>query len=309
MKKIIIGTRGSKLALWQANWVRDLILKAQPGVTVDLARIKTRGDKILDVPLAKVGGKGLFVKEIEEALLDGRCDIAVHSLKDVPTEFPDGLCLSTYLKREDPRDVLITRNNIPLSALPDEAIIGTSSLRRRSQILGHRPGLNLVDLRGNLDTRIRKLQTEGLDGIIVAASGVKRLELGNHISETFPVDFMLPAIGQGIVTIESRGHDPEVLDIIRPMDHEETRIAALVERAFLKRLEGGCQVPIAAYASILEGKIYFNGLLGSLDGKTMLKESSSCALNDPEFVQMGDSLATNILRRGGDKILAEVYGQ
>ena len=307
--KIIIGTRGSKLALWQANWVKGLIQKARPGLEVDLVNIKTKGDKILDVPLAQIGGKGLFVKEIEEALLDGRCDIAVHSLKDVPTEFPAGLFLAVYLEREDPRDIFVSKNKVPLRSLPDGAIIGTSSLRRKCQLLRHRPDVKLVDLRGNLDTRIRKLETENLDGIIVAAAGVRRLGLQEHIAETFSTDFMLPAIGQGIVAIEAREGDTAVLDIIRPLNHAETETAALVERAFLKRLEGGCQVPIAAHAVLEKGKIFFSGLLASLDGKTVLQESSSCDFSGADLSRMGIALAEKILERGGDRILAEVYGR
>jgi hydroxymethylbilane synthase len=308
-KKLIIGTRGSKLALWQANWVRDQILKLHPGVEVGLEKITTKGDKILDVPLAKVGGKGLFVKEIEEALLEGRCDLAVHSLKDVPTELPEGLFLAVYLLRADPRDALISRKNIPFLSLPQGAVIGTSSLRRQCQLLRHRPDFKLVDLRGNLDTRMRKLETEGMDGIILAAAGLKRLGLEDSISEAFSVDLMLPAIGQGIVSIEARKGDKEVLDYIRPLNHGESEAAALVERAFLKKLEGGCQVPIAAHATLDKDKIQFSGLLGSLDGKTILRESASVDRKAPNYHHIGVTLAEKILKRGGDRILAEVYGR
>ncbi len=308
-KKITIGTRGSKLALWQANWVRDQIIKHHPDVEVELLRIKTKGDKILDVPLAQVGGKGLFVKEIEEALLDGRADIAVHSLKDVPTEFPDGLSLSIYLPREDPRDMLISKNKTPFKSLPSDALVGTSSLRRKSQLLRERSDLKLVDIRGNLDTRIRKLETEEFDAIIVAAAGVKRLGLEEHTTEIFSTEMMLPATGQGIVCIEAREKDDEVLDIIRPLGHRETELAAQVERTFLKRLEGGCQVPIAGHAVLENGTIRFEGLLGSLDGKTILQESASCKLDDPNYAEMGTATAEKILSRGGDTILAEVYGR
>ncbi|MBI5184416.1 MAG: hydroxymethylbilane synthase [Nitrospinae bacterium] len=308
-KKLVIGTRGSQLALWQANWVRDKILALHPGVEVSLEKIKTKGDNILDVPLAKVGGKGLFVKEIEEALLDGRCDIAVHSLKDVPTEFPDGLFLAVYLSREDPRDALISRGNVPFQSLRSGAVIGTSSLRRQCQLLRHRPDLEMVDLRGNLDTRVRKLDTESMDAIIVASAGLNRLGMADRISEALSVDLMLPAIGQGIVSIEARKEDKEALDLILPLNHRESEAAALVERAFLKRLKGGCQVPIAAHALVDNGAIKFSGLLGSLDGKTIMRESASVDWNDPNFPDIGIALAEKILKRGGDKILAEVYGR
>lgn len=309
LKKLVIGTRGSMLALWQANWVRAKILALHPGVEVSLEKIKTKGDNILDVPLAKVGGKGLFVKEIEEAILDGRCDIAVHSLKDVPTEFPDGLFLAVYLPREDPRDALISRGNVPFKSLRSGAVIGTSSLRRQCQLLRHRPDLKMVDLRGNLDTRVRKLDTESMDAIIVASAGLNRLGMSDRISEALSVDLMLPAIGQGIVSIEARKEDREVLDLILPLNHRESEAAALVERAFLKRLKGGCQVPIAAHAFVDNGSIEFSGLLGSLDGKTMLLESASVNWKDPNFPDIGIALAEKILKRGGDRILAEVYGR
>ena len=257
MEKIIkIGTRGSKLALWQANWVKTALTAGHPSLSVELVPIKTKGDKILDVALAKVGGKGLFVKEIEEALLNGHIDLAVHSMKDMPAEIPDGLCIGAIPRRETPQDVLISRKGLPLSQLGQNARIGTSSLRRTAQLLYVRPDLVILPLRGNLDTRLKKLEAENLDAIILAAAGVKRLGIEYRITEYLDEKVMLPAVGQGALCIEIRENDPEVESITTLLEHHETRTVVMGERAFLNRLEGGCQVPIAAHGKIEKRQIY-----------------------------------------------------
>lgn len=243
-----IGTRGSQLALFQANWVKDQLVQTHPGLKVTLIKIKTTGDKIQDAPLAKIGGKGLFVKEIEEALIQKRIDLAVHSIKDVPTEFPQGLHLSVITKREDPRDVFISRSGKTLKDLPQNAKIGTSSLRRQAQILHFRSDFEMIPLRGNLDTRLKKLKTMNLDGIVLALAGVKRLGLEERITEIIPTDISLPAIGQGALGIETRLNDKMVEEQIQFLNDKDSWIAVSAERAFLKKLEGGCQVPIAAFA-------------------------------------------------------------
>ncbi len=304
--KIIIATRGSKLALWQAEWIKSQLLEIDPGFEVELNKIKTTGDKILDVPLAQVGGKGLFVKEIEEAMLRGEADLAVHSMKDVPTELPEGLHLSTITKREDPRDALIAGKGISsFSDLPQGANVGTSSLRRICQLLNKRPDIKITQLRGNVDTRLRKLDEGEFDAIILATAGVKRLGYEDKITEKIPTDISLPAIGQGAVGIECRVDDEFINNLLKKLDHEETSVCVRAERAFLKKLEGGCQVPIAAYAQLKDGEVYIEGLVGSIDGKTLLKESLS---GKPENAEtLGTTLAENLLAKGAKEILDEVY--
>lgn len=318
-RKIVIATRGSKLALWQAEWVKSMLEKNNKGVTVELRKIKTTGDMILDVPLAKVGGKGLFVKEIEDALLRNRADLAVHSMKDVPTDLPEGLHLAAICKREDPRDALITkiinskfefRN---FKNLPRGAHIGTSSLRRICQLLNKRPDLRITQLRGNLDTRLRKLDEGQFDAIILAMAGVKRLGLGKRITEALPPEISLPAIGQGAVGIECRVDDKFINGILKKLDHKPTSICVRAERAFLKKLEGGCQVPIGAHAKIVsqrkEGKssklLMIRGLVGSLNGQILLKAAKRGKLDDAEA--LGTRLAEMLLDKGARDILAEVY--
>ncbi len=305
--KLIIATRGSKLALWQAEWIKSEIEKLSPGIEIALNIIKTTGDKILDVPLAQVGGKGLFVKEIEEAMLRGEADLAVHSMKDVPTELPEGLHLSTITKREDPRDAFIAGKGITnISDLPQGANIGTSSLRRICQLLNKRPDLRITQLRGNVDTRLRKLANGEFDAIILATAGVKRLGHENIITAKIPTDISLPAIGQGAVGIECRVDDEFMNDLLKKLDHKETSVCVRAERAFLKKLEGGCQVPIAAYAQLRNGNIYIEGLVGSIDGKTLLRESLRG--NPEEAETLGTTLAEKLLVKGAKEILDEVYG-
>lgn len=300
---IRIGTRGSKLALWQAGFVKRELEKSNSGLTVELATIKTKGDKILDVPLAKVGGKGLFVKEIEEALLEERVDLAVHSLKDMPAEIPDGLRIGAFCEREDPRDALISRNGQALAGLSNEAVVGTSSLRRSAQLKHLRPGIRISPLRGNLDTRLKKLETENLDAVILAAAGMKRLGLENRISEYLENTDMLPAVGQGALCIEIRENDPRIDEIVSRLDHPETAVAVRCERAFLNRLEGGCQVPIAAFAKVdTDGKtVILDGLVADVNGTEIIRETLSGTVGEPETT--GIRLAENLLAKGADRIL------
>jgi len=305
-KQIRIGTRGSALALWQAEWVKSEIEKRYPGMTVTLTKIKTTGDKILDVPLAKVGGKGLFVKEIEEAMLANEIDIAVHSMKDVPTFFPDGLHLACITKREDPRDALLSRNKVMFKDLPKGANVGTSSLRRQAQIMNVRPDFVIHQLRGNVDTRLRKLKEGQFDAIILAAAGVKRLGLAENVTEYIDPGISLPAIGQGALGIECRVDDRELNDLIAFFNHADSRTCVTGERALLRRLEGGCQVPIACYGQMMDGKLHLTGLVGSVDGKRIIKDSIEGAPDKAE--KLGVTLAEKLLTQGADVILREVYG-
>jgi len=304
-KKITIATRGSMLALWQANHIKDSIEEAHPGTAVELLKIKTTGDKILDVPLAMVGGKGLFVKEIEEALIDGRADLAVHSLKDVPTELPEGLGLAAITEREDSRDALISNGKKTLAELPEGAKIGSSSLRRQCQLLKVRPDLNIVSLRGNLDTRIKKVEAGEFDAIILAAAGMRRLGWEERITECISPDILLPAIAQGALGIETRNDDGQTNEIISFLNHSETAAAVKAERALLKRLEGGCQVPIAAYGELEDEQLRLRGLVGSLDGKTLITDELRGRVAEPE--SLGIDLAENLLDRGAGEILEEIY--
>ena len=307
-KQIRIGTRGSALALWQAEWVKAELEKNYPDMHVPLVTIKTTGDMIVDVPLAKVGGKGLFVKEIEEALLSGVIDIAVHSMKDVPTLFPEGLHLGAITMREDPRDVLIARMNIAFKDLPKGARIGTSSLRRQAQLMHARSDLVIHQLRGNVDTRIRKLREGQFDAIVLAAAGVKRLGLAERITEYLSPEISLPAIGQGSLGIECRADDRELNSLIAFFDDQNSRTCVMGERALLRRLEGGCQVPIACYGEIKDGGLlYLTGLVASVDGKRIIKD---CIIGYPDEAEiLGVTLAEQLLSHGADDILREVYGE
>jgi hydroxymethylbilane synthase len=305
-QKIKIGTRGSALALWQAEWVKSELEKRYQGMTVTLTKIKTTGDKILDVPLAKVGGKGLFVKEIEEAMLANEIDIAVHSMKDVPTFFPDGLHLSCITKREDPRDALLTRNGVTFKELPKGANVGTSSLRRQAQLMNIRPDFVIHQLRGNVDTRLRKLKEGQFDAIILAAAGIKRLGLAENVTEYIDPEISLPAIGQGALGIECRVDDRELNDLIAFFNHDDSRTCVTGERALLRRLEGGCQVPIACYGRMKDGKLHLTGLVGSVDGKRIIKDTIEGAPDTAE--KLGVTLAEKLLVQGADVILREVYG-
>ena len=298
---IVIGTRGSQLALWQANWVRQALCDHRPELRVELTIIKTRGDKILDVPLAKVGGKGLFVKEIETALLNGRIDVAVHSMKDMPADIPEGLCIGAIPEREEPRDVLITRCGRTLEHLAQGARVGTSSLRRSAQLLYRRPDLRIVPLRGNLDTRLKKLASEPLDAIVLAAAGVRRLGLADRITQVLDESVMLPAVGQGALCIEIRRDDPRIAPVVAALDHRPTRQVVMGERAFLNRLEGGCQVPIGGHGHIDETGFTLTGLVCDVDGSHQIKQTQTGPADRSEGI--GRELAAELLARGAGDIL------
>jgi len=305
---LFIGTRGSPLALWQANWVKAQLENRHPGLMVSLKIIHTEGDKILDTPLAKVGGKGLFVKEIEEELQEGEIDLAVHSMKDVPTALPPELEISVICEREDPRDAFIAREaGVTLATLPDKARVGTSSLRRQAQLLNRRPDLVIVPLRGNVGTRLRKLEELKLDAVILAAAGLIRMEQAELITEYISPADSLPAVAQGALGIETRKDDGHTRDLIEFLDHLPTRHAVEAERAFLARLEGGCQVPIAAHARIEGAAVALDGLVASVDGATVFRDTTSGPVE--ERMSLGARLAERLLSQGADKTLAEVYGQ
>jgi hydroxymethylbilane synthase len=301
---IKIGTRASKLALWQADWVKSAIKERFPDQTVELVTIKTKGDKILDVPLAKVGGKGLFVKEIEQALLDRRIDIAVHSMKDMPAEIPPGLFIGAVPSREVPADVFISKCGRRFSELKLGGVIGTSSLRRAAQLRHAKPDIDIVPLRGNLDTRLRKLETEDLDAIVLAAAGIKRLNLEHRITEYLDFDVMLPAVGQGALCIEIRQNDPVIGPIVTALDHPHTRSSVLGERAFLNRLGGSCQVPIAGHGEISSNTFHLTGLVADLDGERIIRAELSGSADTTEII--GTRLAEQLLSRGAEKILAQL---
>jgi hydroxymethylbilane synthase len=304
MSKVIIGSRGSPLALWQANWVKDLLQEHHSDLAVDIKIIKTSGDKIQDVPLAKIGGKGLFVKEIEEGLLKREVDFAVHSMKDMPIIFPVNLCIACVTKRENPFDALISRNDIKLDDLPKGAKIGTGSLRRMSQLLYYRPDLNLVPLRGNLETRLKKLETEGLDAIILAAAGLIRLGWSDRITEIIPPEILLPAMGQGAVGIETRKNDVDNQILLADMDDEETHYALDAERALVSQLEGGCNVPIGSFATLNGDQITLKGLVASLDGKTIYKKELTDLKTNA--VSLGRKMGNELIEMGADRIMQEI---
>ncbi|MEO5339901.1 MAG: hydroxymethylbilane synthase [Magnetococcus sp. MYC-9] len=299
---IIIGTRGSALALWQAEWVKTLLQTRHPGQEVALRIIKTQGDKILDVPLAKVGGKGLFVKELEEALLSEEIDLAVHSMKDVPAVIPEGLRLAAILEREDPRDVLLSVRYASLAALPAGAVVGSSSLRRQSQLLHLRPDVRVVSLRGNVNTRIAKLAEGLFDAILLAAAGVKRLQLTEHVVEYLDPERVIPANGQGAIGIETRQQDARLAELLAPLNHLPTWQCVSAERAFLATLEGGCQVPIAGHAQLQGDILQLRGRVSSLDGREMITQQMQGSREQPEA--LGQRLAEALLEQGARRILA-----
>lgn len=302
-EKVVLGTRGSVLALWQANLVAQRI-KTLFGIDVEIKKIKTKGDKILDSPLARIGGKGLFVKEIEMALERKEIDLAVHSMKDVPTELPQGLVIGAVLEREDPRDALISRRGEGLFSLPKGAVVGTSSLRRKAQIWSKRADLKLIDLRGNLDTRLRKLEEGQFEAMIVAFAGVKRLGRAERVTEVFKPEVMLPAVGQGAIAVEIREDDERMREIASQLDHEPTRRAVFSERALMRALEGGCQVPIGALATIKNGVLTLEAMIASLDGKRLIKGREEGKIDKAE--EVGERLAERLLSEGGREILAEI---
>ncbi len=300
-----IATRKSPLALWQANFVKDRLEALYPELQVELVPMSTQGDKILDTPLAKVGGKGLFVKELETAMLEGRADIAVHSMKDVPVEFPEGLGLHTICEREDPRDAFVSNRFGQIDELPQGAVVGTSSLRRQCQLRAARPDLVIRDLRGNVNTRLAKLDAGEYDAIILAAAGLKRLEMAHRITAFIEPEQSLPANGQGAVGIECRLDDHELHALLAPLEHPETRIRVLTERAMNRALQGGCQVPIGAYALVQGEEVWLRGLVGSPDGSRVIRDEIRGPLANGEA--LGHTLAQRLLADGADVILAEVY--
>jgi len=305
-KTIRIATRKSPLAMWQAEYVRDALIHLHPGLKVELIKMSTRGDKILDTPLAKVGGKGLFVKELEQGMLAGEADLAVHSMKDVPVAFPEGLHLPVVCRREDPRDAFVSNRFETLADLPTGARVGTSSLRRECQLRENRPDLEIRPLRGNVNTRLAKLDANEYDAIILAVAGLKRLGFDNRIRSALTAEESLPAIGQGAVGIESRKNDDEINALIAPLRCPETWIVITAERALNRRLAGGCQVPIAGYAILEEGQVYLRGLVGRPDGSLMLRAEVTGLAEEAE--SLGIQLAEELLKQGAADILAEVYG-
>ncbi len=300
-----IATRQSPLALWQAEHVASRLQQAFPELQTELVKMVTRGDKILDAPLAKVGGKGLFVKELEQGMLDGIADIAVHSMKDVPVEFPEGLHLAVILDREDPSDAFVSNHYTRLEDLPANARIGTSSLRRQCQIKAKFPHAEILSLRGNVNTRLAKLDAGEYDAIILASAGLKRLGLQHRISQSLTSDQSLPAIGQGAIGIECRSNDQRVHDYLKVLHDETTSTRVSAERAMNLRLNGGCQVPIAGFAEIHEQRIYLRGLVGNPDGSVIYRAEAWAELEQAE--QLGISVAEDLLRQGADKILQEIY--
>lgn len=309
-RTLTIATRESPLALWQAHYVRDALQAAHSDLQVELLGMTSRGDQILDQPLAKVGGKGLFVKELESALLDGRADIAVHSMKDVPMEFPEGLCLGPICEREDPSDAFVSNTFESLEALPSGSVVGTSSLRRECQVRARRPDLQVKFLRGNVNTRLRKLDEGEYDAIILASAGLMRLGFAQRIRQSIDVADSLPAGGQGAVGIELRAGDEQTRNLLAPLHHEPTALRVQAERAMNRRLEGGCQVPIACFAEFSagqEGELWLRGLVGRPDGTTLLRAEATASAAAAEA--LGVRVAEALLAQGAAAILAEVYGE
>ncbi len=304
-RKLVIGTRGSKLALWQANYIAHRITQQYPHMEVILQHMVTTGDKILDVPLAKIGGKGLFTKELEVAMLNDEIDLAVHSLKDMPTMLPEGLVLAAITEREYPWDALISPLYKTITNLPPGAKVGTSSLRRKAQLLHYRPDLVISDLRGNLDTRLNKLGSENLDAIVLAEAGLRRLGWDDRITQVIPQEISLPAVGQGALALEARANDSEVLELLAFLNHEPTWAAVVAERAFLNTLEGGCQVPIGVYGRIEDSQVCLEAAILSVDGTKVIRDSM--CFDPAQSEVQGRALAQRMYNKGGKEILAEVF--
>ena len=303
--RLVIATRKSPLAMWQAEHVKALLEAAHPGIEVELMGMSTQGDKILDTPLAKIGGKGLFVKELEQGMLDGRADIAVHSMKDVPVEFPEGLHLSTILDREDPRDAFVSNNYASLADLPEGAKVGTSSLRRQCQLAANRPDLEIIPLRGNVNTRLKKLDDGEYDAIILAAAGLIRLEFSERIRNFISTEESLPAIGQGAIGIECRSDDEHVNKLLEPLHDKDTADRVMAERAMNNRLEGGCQVPIGGHAVLDGDQLSMNGLVGTVDGQQIIRAQASGHRDDAQSI--GIQIAEQLLADGAKQILQDLY--
>ncbi len=301
--KLVIGTRGSKLALWQSNYIKDMVEQIT-GLPVELKIIKTTGDKILDVPLAKVGGKGLFTKELEVELMAGTVDLCVHSMKDVPTELPEGLYIAAMPERVDPRDALVSGKGYSLDTLPQGATVGTSSLRRVAQVRALRPDVQIVDVRGNLDTRMRKAEDGELDVVILASAGITRMGWADRISSYIPTTQMVSAVGQGAVGVEIREDDDFMKDVMAKINHHDTFLCVTSERVVMRKLEGGCQVPIGAYARIEDGKLVMDGLVGSVEGDRIVRDQLVGDVDDP--IELGERMVARLLELGGGEILAEI---
>lgn len=300
--RLIIGTRGSALALWQSNRVADLLRLRHPGLEVSLEIIETKGDKVLDVALSKIGDKGLFTKELENALLEGRIDLAVHSLKDMQTTLPEGLTLGAVTERADPEDALVAPDGTTIDSLPEGGTVGTGSLRRRAQLLALRPDLKIAEVRGNVQTRLRRYRENGWDGMILARAGLERLDLGGEIAWVIPADVMVPAVGQGALGVEIRADDERTASLVAAVEHGPTRIVAEAERAFLRHLEGGCQAPIAAHGTIEGDRLRLTGLVASLDGKEVIRKT----VVGSQKRETGTELAEELLAEGAGKILEEI---
>jgi hydroxymethylbilane synthase len=302
--RLVIGTRGSQLALWQTEWVKKELERRFSELTIELTIIKTTGDKILDSPLSKIGDKGLFTREIEHALLRGDIDLAVHSLKDIPTETPDGLIIGAITKRADVRDVFISKHYKSLKELPAGATVATGSLRRKAQLLHLRPDLQIADIRGNLNTRFKKFDESTWDGMILARAGIDRLGFSERITQVIPTSLMLPAVGQGALAVEIRKSDRRVRQFVSALQHEATATAVTAERSFLKYLEGGCQIPIGAYGRIRRGELLLDAMVGSLDGSFIIRDAVKGEPKDAK--KLGIALAKKLYKQGGKEILEEI---
>jgi hydroxymethylbilane synthase len=308
MKQLLrIATRKSPLALWQAEHVKARLQQAHPGLAVELVTMSTRGDKILDTPLAKIGGKGLFVKELEQGMLEGTADIAAHSIKDVPMEFPEGLHLATILEGEEPCDAFVSNKYDAVDELPQGAVVGTCSLRRRCQLLNQRPDLVIRDLRGNVNTRLAKLDNGEFDAIVLACAGLLRLEMDERIRQRIPAELILPAVGQGAIGLEAREGDDETLELLSVLDHQTTRYRVLAERALNHRLNGGCQVPIACHGIVDGEDLYLRALVGEPDGSNIVSGEIRGSVNDAE--KLGTELADELLGNGAKAILDRLYAE
>jgi hydroxymethylbilane synthase len=307
-EKLIIGSRGSELALWQAKFIKRELERKNKNLTVEIKIINTKGDKILDVALSKIGDKGLFTKELENELLNGTIDIAVHSLKDLQTELPNGLMLAAVTKRHPVEDVLIAKKKgMKIKNLPDGAVVATGSLRRRSQLLHLRPDIKIEELRGNVPTRIKKFKESNWDAIILARAGVERLKLGKNISSFIKIDEILPAVGQGALGIEIKENNVLAKKVLKKIHDEKTFVAIRAERALLKFLEGGCQVPIGAFAQVKPNGLYLDAIVGSVDGSITFRKKMRGAKSNPE--KLGQKLAKDLLKAGASKVLKEIYGK
>ena len=307
MRALRVGTRGSELALAQTRGVVTSLKQRHPGLEIEIETIRTQGDRVTDVPLSLMGDRGLFIKEIESALLDGTVDFAVHSMKDLPTELPAGLILAAITERLDPRDMLIARKAGSLETLPGDGTLATGSLRRRSQVLAARPDLRIVELRGNITTRLRKFSQSRWDAMVLASAGLVRLGVAEHVFTPIPTDQMLPAVGQGALGLEARADDREVLQYLSDLDHHETSFQVEAERALLRRLQGGCQVPIGAICTLLNRRLVLEAYIGTPDGRRHLRRKVEGSKEKPR--ELGESLARQMLREGGSEILDEVRSE